>query len=157
MKNITYLLIAILLMTGCGKLFDKEELKMQILSTDFSECNGQKSAVVAEDGEKWIVSSVGENFKFEHIDAYFNCCLPDGIEIEVYQSNDTIYYCDSEKTRGNCKCMCTYTTLAEVGNIENNDYVLCFISGESCKGTINLKFEKGMYEEITVSELTGIE
>ncbi len=152
MRKSIYILFVMIISFGCRQ--ESDELKMEVLSTNQSGCNGQKSVAITNDDEKWIVSSVDENFKFEHIDASFNCCLPDGIKIDVYQSNDTLYYCDSEKTQGNCKCICTYNTLAEVGSLAPGNYVLCFITGESCRGSIELTIEKGMYEEIALSELT---
>ena len=72
--------------------------------------------------------------------------MPKGIEIDVSVNSDTIFYSDAEKKPGECDCICEYNSSAIFSGIESGDYVLCFMSGGSRIGSIELYFKNDMYE-----------
>ncbi|MDA3927844.1 MAG: hypothetical protein PF541_02730 [Prolixibacteraceae bacterium] len=154
MKEISVLLLLILFFS-CTNNNEENNLKgIDLLSVSNTGCLNTKSAFIRDSNEVFVIQSVGVNgYTIEHQNVNFNCCLPEGIEIEVYYENDTIFYSDQEKVAGNCKCICLYNTTAEIGEVENGDYVLCFMSGGNRVGSVELFFNDEMYEEITVSEL----
>ena len=147
------ILLFALLLFGCD-----EELtggNIDVLSVDYSECKNEKSGLLEEYIEKYIVSYVADGvYQIKHENAMFNCCLSDGIDIEVFVYNDTICFSDREKTAGICNCICPYDALAEVGNVEKGKHVLCFKTGDVLQGSVELDLKKNLYEEILVSELT---
>ena len=152
MKKLLTILFA-LLISGCEEEFHNSDI--ETLSVDYSECKNEKSGLFDEYIEKYIISFVDDGiYKIEHQNAVFNCCLTKGIAIDVYVKNDTIYFCDYEKEIGLCDCICPYDALAEVGNIESGKHVLCFKTGDGYWEPVELNFQKDMYEEILVSELT---
>lgn len=157
MKRMPIVILILLITLSCEK--EPETIlrnkQIDVLSTDASNCKNEKTAIFDEYVEKYIVSNVGETvFRIEHENAWFNCCLPKGIEIEVNTGGDTIYYSDGEKEAGICDCICPYNTLAELAVIDSGNYVLCFKSGDEYLGSVELFFRNNMYEEILVSELT---
>jgi hypothetical protein len=147
------LLSFVLAFFGCQK---SNELRnsIELLSVVQSDCKGNKSAMIEENNEMLIVRSTGVNiYTIQHLNVMFNCCLPDGLAVDVVFQNDTIYYTEREKVLGNCRCLCPYDLSSEIGNLEEGEYVLCLIKETNKLGTISLNFQKNMNEEILVSEL----
>ena len=144
-----------MLFFGCQKESEKEQLQdVKVISGSHSDCLGSKSARIVDSGELYVVKAIGgNNYLIEHQNANFNCCLPEGIAFVAEMSNDTLFFTDYEKVAGNCKCMCTYNTSAEIGEIEEGNYTLCLTTGESFVGSVQLNFKSDMYVEISVSEL----
>lgn len=157
MYKFIFLFLSILLMQSCMKedSITNKPLDIELLSVDYTGCNETKSLMLDGASEKIVVSAVDQNiYQLEHQNATFNCCLPEGLEVKVYVGNDTIFFCDDEKVAGNCRCMCSYNTLLEIGGVEEGNYVLCIISGAKCLGSVELNFKNEMFEEVLVSELT---
>ena len=154
MKQICIVFMVLILFSCRESSEDRTLVNFALVSTSHTGCFGEKSVFVKDNDEKFIVSSIGdENYKIEHLNVTFNCCLYEGIAINVFVQNDTIFYTDEEKVKGYCKCVCTYNTEAEIGGISNGSYVLCFRSGEVDLGLAELNFNTEMYEEIKVSDL----
>lgn len=131
-----------------------KKTEINVLSVNHSGCTGLKEGLLNSEVETWKVSNADSNvYIIEHTNAPFNCCLPEGIEIKVWLSNDTLYFSDNEKALGNCNCICNYTTKAEVGELTPGGYVLCLLSGGVCKGSVSINVEKNMNVGFTVSEL----
>lgn len=127
---------------------------INVLSVDFSGCKNEKSALLDEYIEKFIISYIEDGVcHIEHENVWFNCCLPKGIELEVNANYDTIIFSDREKEIGICDCICPYNTFAEIAGIDKGNHVLCFKSGDDYLGSVELFFKINMYEEILVSEL----
>lgn len=151
----TIILTLILLVVGCSHEYQERGLEdFKLVDASHTGCLKSVVSTRNDDNEIFIIRSTGDNtYEFEHQDVIFNCCLPEGIEVDVYVQNDTIFYTDKEKVKGNCKCICPYNTTAQVSGIENGDYVLCFLSEGSCLGTVELNFNENLHEEIIVSAL----
>ena len=138
---------------GCDQEFHNPEF--ELLSVDNSECKSEKSESIDAYIDKYIISGVEEGiYRIEHENGLFNCCLPEGLEVNVYMQNDTLVFSDKEKTQGLCNCTCRYNTLAEIGGLAEGKHVLCFKMGDDYLGFVELDFFNDMYEEILVSELT---
>jgi RNase P/RNase MRP subunit p29 len=150
-----FLLLSLLFsLFGCNKSNEQINNEIELLSVDHSNCKGNKSAVIEESDEMLIVRSAGDKiYTIQHQNVIFNCCLPEGLAVEVAIKNDTIFYTEKEKVTGTCKCLCTYDLTGEIGNLEAGEYVLCLIKETDKLGTITLNFKNNMNEEILVSEL----
>jgi hypothetical protein len=132
------------------------ELKndIKLLSVVYSDCKGNKSAMIDENDEMLIIRCAGDDiYIIQHQNVMFNCCLPAGLTVEIALKNDSIFYTEKEKELGTCRCLCRYDLSAEIGNLEAGEYVLCLIKETNKLGTITLNFKKNMNEEILVSEL----
>lgn len=125
-----------------------------ILWVSNSDCKGNEKSTFIDDEEKLIIQSSGENtYTVSHRNVVFNCCLPEGITVELTVANDTIYFNEKEKVPGECRCLCNYDLSSEIGNLIKGEYVLCLMKESDRLGTITLMFGNNMYEEFMVSEL----
>jgi len=153
MTRFLFFLLLVSALISCNK---SNELKteMTLLSIDQSDCKGNKSATIEENSEMLVVQSTGNDiYSISHLNVMFNCCLPAGLTVDVAIKNDTLFYTENEKEKGNCKCLCPYDLTGEIGNLEAGEYVLCLIKETNRIGTIKLNFKNNMYEEILVTEL----
>jgi len=154
MKRIFPALAVILILSGCDNSFDINKAEMEVTSTEYRGCKGLKSAEITDSTDLVIITSLADdNYLITHYDASFNCCLPEGIGIEVSMSNDTLYFSEYEKVKGNCRCMCKYDVVAGMRNLNEGEYVLCIIKDYNILGTTRVLFKEGMKEEFYVSEL----
>ena len=154
MKRIFPALAVILILSGCDNSFDINKAEMEVTSTEYRGCKGLKSAEITDSTDLVIITSLADdNYLITHYDASFNCCLPEGIGIEVSMSNDTLYFSEYEKVKGNCRCMCRYDVVTGIRNLDECEYVLCIIKDYNILGTTSVLFKEGMKEEFYVSEL----
>jgi hypothetical protein len=154
MKGIKILpLVFALAFWSCNSDTVKKDVKL--LSVNQSDCNNQKSVAADSLSERIVVKALGDGrYSIEHLNSWFNCCLSEGIAIDAWFRNDTLFFSEREKVMGTCKCICPYDVSAEIGNLADGDYVLCIIKATTYLGTANLFFNKTLNEEILVSELT---
>ncbi|MBN1926162.1 MAG: hypothetical protein JW798_10025 [Prolixibacteraceae bacterium] len=146
---------AIVLLTGCNKEPVNLAADIEMINSDQSGCNGWKSTSLESEEEYFIIEPTGEGiFRIEHFNTMFNCCLPQGIEIEIYGIGDTIFFSEKEKVPGECRCICPYDISADITNTVDDEYVLCFIKDNDRLGAISLFFDDEMYERFTVSDLS---
>lgn len=156
MKGIKILpLILALAFLACDSATDPVNSNVKLLSTNQSGCNNQKSVAADSLSEKIVVKALGDGcYSIEHLDSRFNCCLSEGIAIDAWFRNDTLFFSESEKVLGTCRCLCPYDVSAEIGNLADGNYVLCIIKATTYLGTANLFFNKTLNEEVLISELT---
>lgn len=148
------ILLTAMLLWGCPMEPGDQASAVSLLSGTATGCLNTKSSVVSDDEELYVVRNVGDrNYRIEHQNASFNCCLQEGIAFTVEMQHDTLFFGDYEKIAGNCKCMCTYHTSAEIGEIEEGTYCLVLTTGEQFVGSVQLNFKPDMYVEIPVSDL----
>lgn len=156
MKGIKFLpLVIALAFWSCNSDSDTVNKDVKLLAVNQSGCNNQKSVAADSLSERIVVKALGDGrYSIEHFDSRFNCCLSEGIAIDAWFRNDTLFFSESEKVMGTCKCLCPYDVSAEIGNLADGDYVLCIIKATTYLGTANLFFNKTLNEEILISELT---
>jgi len=148
-----FLLMLVYLLVGCSENNDVKK-GAELFSIIASDCKNKEGSEKAGNVERLVVQSTGDGiYKVTHQNVLFNCCLPVGLIVEMEVRNDTIFYTEREKEAGNCRCICPYDLSAEIGNLDDGEYVLCLIKATNQLGTIKLNFKNGMYEEIPVSEL----
>jgi hypothetical protein len=154
MRQIYLALIIVIILSGCDSSIDLNKSVMEVTSTEYRGCKGLKSTGLTDSTDLVIISSLAdENYKICHYNSSFNCCLPEGIGIEVSLSNDTLYFSEYEKVKGNCRCMCRYDVEAGIKDIKEGEYVLCMIKDYNILGTTTVLFKDGMKEEFYISEL----
>ncbi|MBP7508162.1 MAG: hypothetical protein KA807_10095 [Prolixibacteraceae bacterium] len=154
MKRIYLVLISAMIFSGCDDSFDINKNEMELASTEYRGCKGLKSTGLTDSTDLVIITSLTDNnYMITHYDASYNCCLPEGIGIDVSLSNDTLYFSEYEKVQGNCRCMCRYDVEAGMRNLKKGEYVLCMIKDYNILGTTTVLFKEGMKEEFYVSEL----
>lgn len=143
-----------IILSGCDNSIDLNKSVMEVTSTEYRGCKGLKSTGLTDSTDLVIISSLADdNYTICHYNSSFNCCLPEGIGIEVSLSNDTLYFSEYEKVKGNCRCMCRYDVEAGIKDLNEGEYVLCMIKDYNILGTTTVLFKDGIKEEFYVSEL----
>ena len=114
--------VFILAFWSCNSDPDTVNKDVKLLSVNQSGCNNQKSVATDSLSERIVVKALGDGrYSVEHLDSRFNCCLSEGIAIDAWFRNDTLFFSESEKVMGMCKCICPYDVSAEIGNLADGD------------------------------------
>ncbi|HPR32043.1 MAG TPA: hypothetical protein PLK12_08105 [Prolixibacteraceae bacterium] len=154
-KWITGIVVAMLI--GCVEDPSADLSGVTLLEREHSGCQGWKSRSLSEADheESFRIQADGDkSFRIDHLGAFFNCCLPEGIDVAIDTRADTLFLNEREKVPGNCKCICPYDLIVRIGNLDDGEYVLCYRKEETVIGSIRLFFHENMDEEFSVSELT---
>ncbi|MBN2806874.1 MAG: hypothetical protein JXR22_09460 [Prolixibacteraceae bacterium] len=150
MKATIVILAGLFVLSACVN--EQEQFnKLEVISTDFQGCLKSVSEV---DTAYYQVYSTGDHtYRIDHMNASFNCCLPQGLAMEVSLQADTLFVRDYEKVPGNCRCMCSYNTSIALNLEQDGNYVLCFTTGEKKVGSLALFFDETLNELVYVSDL----
>lgn len=155
MKTFVFLIMSLLVFWGCIR--EPEDSNQNEIGLISSTYNGCLKSISADDTpvESYLISALGDqNYRIDHLNASFNCCLPEGIAFGITQKNDTLFITDYEKVPGNCRCMCVYNTEAIFNNLEDGNYILCLSTGEKKVGSVEIYFDETLNTEIDISELS---
>ena len=98
-KKIAALLATVLVFFSCSELEQKAPGEMGIYSFSHSDCmNVWKSG--QEDDETIHLKADGDSLEIDHVNAIFNCCLDEGLDVEIELVGDSIIVLEFEVVEG---------------------------------------------------------
>ncbi len=92
------------------------------MTYNIGECDMEGES--PEDNELRFTAKVDGNYiDFEDL-IYANCCIENGISLDMSVEGNVVTLTETELSEGTCRCMCNYPTTARLGAFEPGTYTI---------------------------------